>query len=65
MHSAIMSRMKMYELPTKMVLTPRMPVIIRIDGKAFHSYTKQCEKPFSLKLVNAINKCAITLCENI
>lgn len=33
-------RMKMYENIPRMHLTPRMPLIIRIDGRAFHSYTK-------------------------
>lgn len=34
-------RMKRYELPTRTYLTRRMPVIIRIDGKAFHTWTKR------------------------
>lgn len=33
-------RMKRYETACRTVLTPRTPVILRIDGKAFHTYTK-------------------------
>lgn len=34
-------RMKAYEAATGAVLVPRMPAIIRVDGKAFHSWTKK------------------------
>lgn len=33
-------RMKTYESATKTVLPIRMPVIVRVDGKAFHTYTR-------------------------
>lgn len=39
-------RMKRYEAVPSISLTPRMPKIIRIDGKAFHSYTRNMQKPF-------------------
>lgn len=37
--------MKSYEEIPRIHLTPRMPVIIRIDGKSFHTYTKGFQKP--------------------
>ncbi len=41
-------RMKeFYEFPYRQFLTRRTPIILRIDGKAFHTYTKNYEKPFS------------------
>lgn len=40
-------RMKGYENAFRTHLPKRMPVILRIDGKAFHSFTKGLEKPFS------------------
>ena len=40
-HDDISTRMKRYELVTKNYLTPRTPVIIRVDGKAFHTFTKK------------------------
>lgn len=39
-------RIKNYEAQTDVRLLPLLPVIARIDGKAFHSYTKNMEKPF-------------------
>ncbi len=35
-------RMKKYEKVSQTKLTRRTPVIIRIDGRAFHTFTKQC-----------------------
>ena len=37
-------RMKSYEDAYRMHLPIRMPVILRVDGKAFHTYTKGCKK---------------------
>lgn len=39
-------RMKMYESVPKTHLMKRTPVIIRLDGKAFHQFTKGLNKPF-------------------
>ena len=39
-------RMKMYEKAYDISLPRRLPVIVRIDGKAFHTVTKKMEKPF-------------------
>ena len=38
--TSIGDRMRQYEATTKSVLLLRTPVIIRVDGKAFHSWTK-------------------------
>ena len=41
------NRMKtFYEQIPKMKLMRRTPVIIRIDGKAFHTFTRGFQKPF-------------------
>lgn len=63
--TSIGDRMKLYEGASKSYLTPRMPVIIRVDGKAFHSYTKECERPFDVDLMKAMDNVAIALCKNI
>ena len=39
-HSDFDKRMKKYEKCHSLSLTPRCPVIIRLDGKAFHTYTR-------------------------
>ena len=48
-------RMKNYELVSDYRLTKRTPVIVRIDGKAFHTYTKGLDKPFDSILSEAMN----------
>ena len=58
-------RMKTYENVTRTYLTRRTPVIIRIDGKAFHSFTRGFEKPFDSVLVEAMQQTMKYLCENI
>jgi tRNA(His) guanylyltransferase len=51
---SIGDRMKRYEIVTQNVLTRRMPVIVRIDGKAFHTFTKGIDKPFDETLASAM-----------
>lgn len=58
-------RMKSYEDSYRISLPIRMPVILRIDGKAFHSYTKGCKKPVDQGLVDTMNLTAKYLCENV
>lgn len=45
-NTSIAARMKGYESVYKQFLTRRTPVIVRLDGRAFHSYTKKMPKPF-------------------
>lgn len=63
---ALGNRMKTYyeEIP-KIKLMRRIPVIIRIDGKAFHSFTKDFEKPFDMVLIKSMQETTKYLCENI
>jgi tRNA(His) 5'-end guanylyltransferase len=59
-------RMKnQYEHRFKTFLPRRTYTIIRLDGKAFHSYTKNCERPYDLKLMSDMDNTAKHLCENI
>lgn len=54
-----------YENITRYYLTRRMPVIIRIDGKAFHTFTRGFKKPFDDVLVKTMQDTMRYLCENI
>ena len=63
--SDIAARMKAYENIPRIHLTPRMPTIIRIDGKAFHTYTKGFEKPWSTEIRDAMTAAATALLEEI
>ena len=44
-------RMKGYENAYRFYLPRRMPVIIRIDGRAFHTFTRGLQKPFDSRFV--------------
>lgn len=60
------SRMKeFYENRTRISLPRRTYTIIRIDGKAFHTYTKGLDKPFDDGFMNDMDETACYLCENI
>ena len=54
-----------YENRAKTYLVRRMPVIIRLDGKAFHTFTKGMKKPYDEIFHNAMNATMKYLCENI
>lgn len=58
-------RMKRYESVPKNYLTRRVPVIIRVDGKAFHTFTRGMKKPFDSVLMNTMKDTMKYLCENI
>lgn len=58
-------RMKAYESIPKTFLTRRIPVIIRLDGKAFHTFTRGMKKPFDSILMQTMQETMKYLCENI
>lgn len=59
-------RMKeFYEQIPKTKLMRRTPVAIRIDGKAFHTFTRGFKKPFDMILVKSMQETTKYLCENI
>lgn len=58
-------RMKSYEDAYRISLPIRMPVVLRIDGKAFHTYTKGCKRPVDKGLVDCMNETAKELCKNL
>lgn len=53
-HLTIGTRIKKYERASKYTLLPRGYIVIRIDGKAFHTYTRGMEKPYDEKLIEAM-----------
>lgn len=64
-YDSLGDRMKSYESATAMHLTGRMPLIIRLDGKAFHSYTKDLPRPWCPALMGVMDATAIALCKQI
>ncbi len=60
------TRMKtFYENIPKTRLMRRTPVAIRIDGKAFHTFTRGFQKPFDPILMDAMQRTTQYLCRNI
>ena len=60
------ARMKsQYEHRTRYFLPRRTYTLIRLDGKAFHTFTKGFKRPYDTDLVNLMDNTAKYLCENI
>lgn len=60
------SRMKeFYEVKSQTYLLRRTPVIIRVDGKSFHTFCKRFTKPYDQFLNDSLNNTLRSLCSNI
>lgn len=64
-HDALGTRMKGYESRNQYYLQKRTPVVIRVDGKAFHSFTKELQRPFDTIFQSSMIQTMKALCENI
>lgn len=63
MSDQIGDRMKaQYENRTRYCLPRRTYTILRVDGRAFHTFTRGCEKPFDYSLMEMMDAAAIALC---
>lgn len=62
---SLSDRMKGYENINRDYLMRRTPVIIRLDGKAFHTWTSKITKPFDIDLSSVMNKTMKYLVDNI
>ncbi len=58
-------RMKRYESVSRNFLPRRIPAVIRVDGKAFHTFTRGMRKPFDRILMNTMQLTMRELCRNI
>ncbi|MEV4127132.1 tRNA(His) guanylyltransferase Thg1 family protein [Nocardia sp. NPDC049707] len=56
---SLADRMKAYEAASQYRLTPNSPVIIRVDGRAFHTYTRGMKRPFDYVLMNRMVYAAV------
>ena len=54
-----------YEKISQTKLMRRCPVMLRLDGKAFHSFTRGFNRPFDNILVESMQETMKYLCENI
>lgn len=64
--SDLATRMKeFYEQIPSNKLMRRCPVVIRLDGRAFHTFTRGFQKPFDEVLIKTMQETTKYLCENI
>lgn len=59
------SRMKDYEARNQYFLQRKIPVAIRVDMKAGHSFTKSFEKPFDKLFMKTMQDTMLYCCKNI
>lgn len=57
--------MKAYEESYSFNFTKRTPIIIRLDGKNFSTYTKQLNRPFDDRMVEMMKETVLYLMNNI
>jgi len=58
-------RMKQYEAVSKTKLVKRIPVAIRVDGKAFHTFCKGLKRPYDNLFNEAMNTTMLNMAKNI
>jgi len=63
--SDLAERMKGYEKRNRYYLQRRMPVILRLDMRAGHSFTRGFERPFDEVFIKSMQDTTKYLCENI
>lgn len=65
--SSLGDRMKGYESSWESSLTNRLPIIARLDGRHFHSFTQSqdIEEPFSLRMSQAMVQSAYDVLEEV
>ena len=65
MNDSLGDRIKRYEAAHHYQLTPRMPVMIRVDGRAFHTVTRHCMRPFDPDLHHHMVYAAIEVAKDM
>ena len=58
-------RMKRYEAASDVLLPRRMPIIIRADGQAFHTYTRGFNRPFDERVIGAMQYASTKTAESM
>lgn len=56
---------KAAERATRTMLTPGLPAVIRLDGRAFHSYCRGLERPFDERFMADMDAVAVALAEQV
>ena len=58
-------RMKRYEARAASSLVPKVPMLLRLDGRAFHTLTHGLAKPYDLTLGRCMEAAARAVCEDV
>lgn len=65
-NTRIGDRMKRnYEDAYRLTLPCRTSVIIRLDGKAFHTWTRGLDRPFDERFIGQMQQLAVHLCSQV
>ena len=62
---AIGDRMKQYENCYRIYMPRRSAVVVRLDGRSFHTFTKGFERPYDITFATCMWETARKLCENV
>ena len=54
-----------YESRTRYLLPRRTFMLVRVDGRSFHSYTKNCARPYDEGLMADMDETALALCAEL
>jgi tRNA(His) 5'-end guanylyltransferase len=61
---ALGDRMKRYENSYRFLLPRRTYVIVRIDGRAFHTWTRNLQKPYDKDFMTCMDAAAVAVCKD-
>ena len=64
-HDSLGDRMKAYENATRHALPAKAYTILRVDGRAFHTWTRGLKQPYDQDFMHCMDMAAIRLCEEI
>jgi tRNA(His) guanylyltransferase len=65
MHDKLSIRMKEFEGEYQILANPDSYLILRLDGRAFHTFTKKLNKPYDATLGRLMEDTTVALCEQI
>ncbi|MGV9386567.1 tRNA(His) guanylyltransferase Thg1 family protein [Nonomuraea sp. NPDC003707] len=60
--TALGDRMKLYESATRTILPRRTYSVVRVDGRAFHTFLRHADKPFDEAVMTSMDAVAEALC---
>jgi len=64
-NQSLADRIKNYENTTRKYLPSKCYTLIRLDGKAFHTFTRHFKKPYDDRLIEAMQQTTKYLCSHI